>query len=300
MTSTARARWRFLSATAIGIAASTVLFGLIPSAGASGSRPDGNERGPRVAREGLAASGPMTAPAGDPGMTHPDQDYAGSEIAKHESRTAAAPAARTAGLDVSRFQGSVLWRMVAGQGATFAYGKATEGAGYTSPLFGPQYTGAAMAGLLRGAYHFALPDRSAAAAQADFFVDHGGGWTRDGRTLPPMLDLEYNPYGDPCYGLTQEAMRSWIKGFSDRVRTRTGRYPAIYTSTNWWVRCTGNFAGLGATNPLFVARYAADPGPLPAGWPTWTFWQFADRGIFPGDQDYFNGSPSGLRALARG
>src|SRR5437588_9004871 len=85
MTSTARARWRFLSATAIGIAASTVLFGLIPSASASGSRPDGDDRGPRVARGGLAASGPMAAPAGDPGMTHPDRDYAGSEIAKHES-----------------------------------------------------------------------------------------------------------------------------------------------------------------------------------------------------------------------
>ena len=35
--------------------------------------------------------------------------------------------------------------------------------------------------------------------------------------LAGALDMEYNPYGATCYGLDQAAMRSWIKGFSDRV-----------------------------------------------------------------------------------
>jgi hypothetical protein len=49
---------------------------------------------------------------------------------------------------------------------------------------------------------------------------------------------------------------------------------------------------------LFVARYSSSPGTLPGGWGFWTFWQFADSGRFPGDQDYFNGSPARLLALA--
>jgi GH25 family lysozyme M1 (1,4-beta-N-acetylmuramidase) len=282
MARTTPTRRRLLSAAAVGVAASAVLFGLAPVAAAS---------------EGT--------PSHDPGVTHPDLDFAGSQIAKHEGGGQVQlgdPAAttRTPGLDVSNYQGSVDWATVAGHGAAFAYMKATEGTGYVSPSFAAQYAGSRRAGLVRGAYHFALPDRSAAIAQADYFVAHGGTWTQDGYTLPPMLDLEYNPYGATCYGLGQGAMRSWIKSFSDRLRARTGRYPTIYTSTSWWTKCTGNWAGLGATNPLFVARYAADPGPLPAGWPTWTFWQFADHGAFPGDQDYFNGTPAGLRGLARG
>jgi len=59
----------------------------------------------------------------------------------------------------------------------------------------------------------AIPDNSTGAAQADYFVANGGGWTGDGRTLPGMLDIEYNPYGAECYGLTQSQMVSWISSF---------------------------------------------------------------------------------------
>ncbi|MDP9239396.1 MAG: FG-GAP-like repeat-containing protein, partial [Actinomycetota bacterium] len=149
-------------------------------------------------------------------------------------------------------------------------------------------------------YAFALPDRSAGATQADYLIAHGGWWTADGMTLPPMLDIEYNPYGATCYGLSQAAMVLWIRAFSDRVRVRTTRYPIIYTTTNWWASCTGNNATFGATNPLFVARYNTTVGTLPAGWPAYTMWQFADSGIFPGDQDTYNGTTAQLTAFARG
>src|SRR2546425_272076 len=78
------------------------------------------------------------------------------------------------------------------------------------------------------------------AAQADYFVAHGGGWSRDGKTLPPMLDIEYAPSGDQCYGMSQASMRSWIQAFSNEVHAKTSRYPTVYTTTNWWVSCTGN------------------------------------------------------------
>ncbi|WP_344447177.1 lysozyme, partial [Kitasatospora nipponensis] len=182
--------------------------------------------------------------------------------------------------------------------AKFAYVKATEGTGYTNPYFAQQYNGSYNAGLIRGAYHFALPNASSGATQATYFVNHGGGWSADGKTLPPALDIEYNPYGASCYGLSQSAMTAWIRDFSNTVHSRTGRYPTIYTTTDWWSTCTGNNGGFGATNPLWIARYASSVGTLPNGWSYQTIWQYADSGVFPGDQDAFNGAYDRLQALA--
>ncbi|MFD8321747.1 lysozyme [Kitasatospora purpeofusca] len=252
---------------------------------------------------GIAA--PAHAAGGHLPPIHPDLDFAGSTVAAHEGRDGTAPLAalavtQTPGLDVASYQGNVNWSSVRANGARFAYVKATEGTTYTNPYFTQQYNGSYNAGLIRGAYHFALPDRSSGTAQANWFVDHGGGWSRDGKTLPPALDIEYNPYGATCYGLSQSAMVSWIRAFSNTVHTRTGRYPTIYTTTNWWTTCTGNNASFGATNPLWVARYASAVGTLPAGWSYQTIWQHADSGTFPGDQNLFNGAFDRVQALANG
>ncbi|MFG2891393.1 lysozyme [Streptomyces sp. NPDC048248] len=215
--------------------------------------------------------------------------------------SAAAGAEEVPGMDVSRHQGTVDWQGAWDDGARWAYVKATEGATFQSPTFPEQFQGAHDAGMIRGAYHFARPDTSGAAEQATHFVDHGGNWTADGNTLPPALDLEHNPYGsDACYGRGQADMVSWIREFSDTVKARTGRAPVLYTTSDWWTRCTGGDTSFGATNPLWVARYAASPGTLPAGWPAHTFWQFADSGTFPGDQDLFHGSYDELKAFAQG
>ena len=72
----------------------------------------------------------------------------------------------------------------------------------------------------------------------------------------------------------------------------------IYTTTDWWSTCTGNYAGFGIDDPLWIARYAASAGLLPNGWGFYTFWQYAPSGKLPGDQDVFNGTYSRLKALA--
>lgn len=121
--------------------------------------------------------------------------------------------------------------------------------------------------------------------------------------MPPLLDIEYNPYGATCYGLTAGQMVGWISDFSQTVYARTGRLPAIYSTTNWWSTCTGNTAAFSA-NPLFIARYpnsvSDGPGTLPAGWSSYTLWQWADSGIFPGDQDVFNGTERDLQSFGLG
>ncbi len=255
---------------------------------------------------GMPAAGP--APARSV-VTHPAADHLGSTVRAHSGPaaggTAPGPAALSAGagplgMDVSSWQGSVDWPAAARNGAQFAYVKATEDTGYVNPSFGQQYDGSYAAGLLRGAYHFAIPNNSDGPSQADYFLGHGGGWSADGHTLPPMLDIEYNPYGPTCYGLTAGQMSSWIRGFSTTVQARTGRYPVVYTTADWWDTCTGGDSSFGSTNPLFVARYAASPGVMPAGWAQQQIWQYADHGTNPGDADLFNGTDGQLQQFAVG
>jgi GH25 family lysozyme M1 (1,4-beta-N-acetylmuramidase) len=255
----------------------------------------------------LAAPGAATA-ASSGHMTHPELDWMGSTVRAHEGSApsqgsgAVTPfVVQTPGMDVSGYQGNVNWSSAWANGAKFAYIKATEGTSYTNPYFAQQYNGSYNVGMIRGSYHFAIPNGGGGAAQADYFVAHGGGWSGDGKTLPGMLDIEYNPYsGGECYGLSASSMVSWIGAFINEYKAKTGRWATIYTTTDWWSTCTGNYSGFWANDPLFIARYASSVGTLPSGAPFWTFWQYADSGTFPGDQDYFNGAFDRLQALANG
>ncbi len=203
----------------------------------------------------------------------------------------------TEGLDVSHYQGSVDWSGYYSSGSRFAYIKATEGTTYKDPQFSNNYTGSYDAGLIRGAYHFARPDVSSGATQAGYFLGAGGGWSPDGKTLPGALDIEYNPYGASCYGLTAAAMVAWIQDFVSTYHSGTGRYPVIYSTYDWWSTCTGNSSATSATSPWWIARYSSTVGSVPAGAATWTIWQYTSS---PLDRDRFNGDVSRLTALATG
>ncbi|KAF8263037.1 glycoside hydrolase superfamily [Lactarius quietus] len=189
------------------------------------------------------------------------------------------------GCDVSNHQGSLNWTSIKSKGRT------------SIPTSTGTTSGATNNKIIRGAYHFAHPGTSTGAAQADYFLAHGGGWSADGITLPGAIDLEGN-----CSGLTAPRMVSWIKDFSNTYHSKTKRQVAIliYTTTSWWKECTGNSAAFGSTSPLWIAHWASSIGTLPAGWRYTTFWQYADSGPFPGDQDLFNGDAAGLKRLALG
>ncbi|GAB3545628.1 hypothetical protein GCM10027404_04460 [Arthrobacter tumbae] len=213
------------------------------------------------------------------------------------------------GMDVSAYQGNVNWTTAWAQGARFAYVKASEGTFYKNPNFNQQYSGSANVGMYRGAYHFAMPTLTSGREQANYFVDNGGGWSSDGKTLPPLLDIEYNPYnaktmpsgeGDTCYAMSPTELISWIRDFSNTIKARTGRLPMIYTATNWWNYCIGNTAAF-ADHPLHVAAYnEVGAGPVPYGWKTYSFWQYSSTGPFVGDSNVWNGSAAGLASFVRG
>jgi GH25 family lysozyme M1 (1,4-beta-N-acetylmuramidase) len=238
-------------------------------------------------------------------LTHPqldDMSVVTGEHGGHSTRhTAMTPAATTRlpGIDVSAYQGNINWASVA-PAIDFVYAKATEGTYYTNPDFSNQYTGPYNQGLIRGAYHFAIPNNSTGAVQADYFVSHGGRWSSDGKTLPGALDIEYNPYGSTCYGLTQSQMTAWIWDFVNEYAYDTHVYPVIYSTYGWWNSCTGNASGFQNYDPFWIACYCSSAGTLPAGYGYYTFWQYADSGSQPGDQDVFDGAYSRLQALAVG
>jgi len=206
------------------------------------------------------------------------------------------------GIDVSSHQPNVNWATEYSYGARFAYVKTTEALTYQNPQFAAQYNGSYSAGLIRGAYHFAIPNVSSGKAQANYMVDNGGGWSDDGKTLPPLLDIEWNPYpelGNMCYNMSAQQMVAWIKDFSNTIKARTGRVPAIYTAQIWWDTCTGGSTAF-KSHPLHVAEYGVtEPDPLPAGWSSYRIWQYSSSGPFPGDSNVWYGSYNQLKQFAK-
>ncbi|WP_406440485.1 lysozyme [Streptomyces sp. NBC_00631] len=249
------------------------------------------------------AAAPAHADPSGPAVPVRGSAYMGMGVPAHDGQIGTPKtglATQAEGVDVASYQGDASWPALLSSGVRWAYSKATEGTYYTNPYFTQQYNGSYDAGMIRGAYHFATPDTTGGAAQADYFVDHGGGWSKDGRTLPGVLDIEWNPYGAACYGKSASGMVTWIKDFLTRYKERTGRAAVIYTATSWWTDCTGNYSGFAATNPLWIARYASDVGTLPAGWSAYTMWQYTSTGPTVGDHDKFNGAVDKVATFANG
>ncbi|MDJ0316478.1 GH25 family lysozyme [Arthrobacter antibioticus] len=218
------------------------------------------------------------------------------------------------GLDVSGWQGNVNWVAVKNAGARFAYVKTSEGPWTLNDYFAQQYNGAAGVGIIRGGYHFARPNLSSGSSQAKVMLESGGGWTSDGMTLPPALDIEDNPYvktdkTNLCYGLSPTALVGWISDFTQTIRAATGRDAVIYTSYYFWQQCLGGSQAFASANPLWIAAYYASSPWMPGKWAKHTFWQYANDyadqaqtkpATFPGDQNVFNGTIEQLRELASG
>ncbi|MFI0467088.1 lysozyme [Saccharopolyspora sp. 5N102] len=184
------------------------------------------------------------------------------------------------GIDVSNHNGDIDWRQVAADGKKFTFVLATDGTSFTNPRYSEQYHGAKDAGLIAGAYHFARPGSSSAEVQAERFLNTAD-YQSDGKTLPPVLDLEVDPNSGGCYGLSVSEMQLWTKTFNDKVKERTGKEPIIYANPSFWRQCMGGtdtFAG----HPLWLASYEVDSPAVPGGFSDWDFWQYTDKGKVAG------------------
>src|SRR6266403_2587567 len=107
------------------------------------------------------------------------------------------------GFDISGFQGTTA------PTADFVFVKATEGSSYTNAKFAAQWASAKTHAKVRGAYHFARPEASSGASQADRLLAVAK--VKAGEML--CLDLEVSQ-------LSQSATNSWAKAFGDRLRQK--------------------------------------------------------------------------------
>jgi lysozyme len=162
------------------------------------------------------------------------------------------------GIDVSSHQGSIDWGKVAADGMSFAYVKATEGADFVDPSFDRNWTGAAQAGMDRGAYHFftlCSPGRGQAENFLRTVPDAPG-------ALPPAVDLEL---AGNCSSRPDQAMIDReLANFLDLVETKTGQEVVLYVGDDFEDRYHVRSR---LDRPLWVRRIFFRPkGP-------WAIWQ---------------------------
>lgn len=208
------------------------------------------------------------------------------------------------GVDTSHYQhgnnAAIDWRTVAAGGSRFAFIKASEGTGVTDAWLARDLQGAGQAGLARAPYHFLSPGDGAAQAQHFLQVVNAAGYTGgNAGELPPVLDVEWAAGGGcPAFSVNTAI------AFLETVRQATHRTPIVYTQQSFVSGCFGNTTAL-SPYLLWVVDTGRNPPRLPAGWSTWTFWQYNQAPVagIPAsavDLDAFNGSANQLAALANG
>ena len=201
------------------------------------------------------------------------------------------------GVDVSRYQGQIDWPVLASQGMSFAFIKATEGSSFVDARFADNLAGADAAGLRTGAYHF-FSFESAGATQADNVIAHVP--VRPGG-LPVVVDVEF--YGD--FWTRQPApadVRRELGDLLGRLAAHYGDAPILYATPEAYDRyLAGNFAA----SDIWIRDIWREPA-LSDG-RDWTFWQYSDRHRLAGysgeeafiDQNVFAGDRDAWAAYCR-
>jgi len=196
------------------------------------------------------------------------------------------------GVDVSRWQGEIDWEKLRGQGANFAYIKATDGGDHLDPMFRKNWRAAHQAGLKRGAYHFFYWCR-AASEQADWFIRNV---PKVAGALPPVIDVEWNHQSSCKQRLKRAKVLEKMKVFMDKLEAHYGQRPIIYTAPDFYA---DNLRGEFPNHPFWLRSVAAHPSKVYPG-RKWVFWQYSGSGLSHGvdgriDLNAFHGSESEWR-----
>jgi len=201
------------------------------------------------------------------------------------------------GVDVSRWQGEIDWPKLRGQGANFAYIKATDGGDHLDPMFRKNWREAGRAGLKRGAYHFFYWCRRA-SEQADWFIRNVP--KVDG-ALPPVLEVEWKAQSDCRKRPARADVLEKMQVFMDRLEAHYGQRPIIYTAPDFY---RDNLRGAFPDHPFWLRSVAAHPSGVYPG-RDWVFWQYSGSGLSHGvdgriDLNVFHGSEGAWREWVAG
>lgn len=202
---------------------------------------------------------------------------------------------KTHGIDVSKWQQRVDWARVKKMKVgdiqiRFAFIKATEGSWYVDPQFERNWENAKRNGIIRGAYHFFLPNVSP-KDQASRFIRTVRLKSGD---LPPVVDVE------ETRGMSKGQIQRNTKAFLDLIEKHYKVKPILYTNRDFYKQY---FSGLDEFKGyrFWIAHYHVSDFDMP-GDEDWHFWQHSDRGNINGineavDFNVFNGDSVALRKL---
>jgi lysozyme len=201
------------------------------------------------------------------------------------------------GVDVSRWQGEIDWPKLRSQGANFAFIKATDGGDHLDPMFMKNWTGAAAAGIRRGAYHFFYWCRPA-SEQADWFIRNV---PKVAGALPPVIDVEWNGESRCRKRPSPAQVREKMQVFMDRLERHYGQRPIIYTAPDFYA---DNLKDAFRDYPFWLRAVAQHPSKVYPG-RKWVFWQYSGSGLSHGvkgniDLNVFNGTEAQWRNWVSG
>ncbi|MED4586681.1 GH25 family lysozyme [Brevibacillus choshinensis] len=168
-------------------------------------------------------------------------------------------------IDVSHHQGEIDWKKVVADGVKGVFIKATEGIGYTDPLFRKNVQNALGVGLKVGLYHFTHPDNSP-TDEAKYFADTVKGLNAE---LPLVLDMEQTK------NRTASQLTVFASAWLIEVERLTGKRVMIYTGASF----ARSFLGPALYRwPLWVAHYGVDQPMSNPTWDRWTVFQYTSSG----------------------
>ena len=205
------------------------------------------------------------------------------------------PGYKIHGIDVSRYQQRVDWRrvkkmQVGNIRVAFAFIKATEGSWLKDPEFDKNWENARAAGIIRGAYHYFLPNVSPKDQASKFMKTVR---LRSG-DLPPVVDVE------ETRGMTKAQIQKYTKEFLNLLEKAYKVRPILYTNRDFYKRHFAEHEDFKGYR-FWIAHYYVTDFDMP-GDEKWHFWQHSDRGNVNGinelvDFNVFNGDSVALRKL---
>ena len=189
------------------------------------------------------------------------------------------------GVDLSHWDNSADWPLVAASGVGFAILKATDGGGGVDPRFAGWWAASKAAGLPRGAYHFLEPMTGGSAQASHFFSVY----TPEEGDIRPTLDIE-------TFGGTPQSFDAIVSSAIAAVKAKTGFYPFIYSYIPFFLEHLAHNPDVRKC-PDWLAEYqVAEPrgGLRPA------IWQYTETGLVRGigkqgvDMNVFYGDKAAL------